>query len=77
MKKRSPRGSKRARDKVITKIWSDLEELESQMTSGLAEDLTLSELMAVDAAVEKILTTTTGWFNRLAGGYIAGKRPHS
>ena len=68
------KGSKRARDKVITKIWSDLEELESQMTSGMAEDLTLEELMAVNAAVEKILTTTTGWFNRLVGGYIAGKR---
>lgn len=72
--KKKPKGSKRARDKAIAKIWDDLEELESQMTCGLAEELTLEELQAVDAAVEKILKTTTGWFNRLVGGYAVGEK---
>lgn len=72
MKKK--KGSKRARDKAITKVWDDLEELQEQMTSGMAEELTLEELQAVGAAVEKILTTTTGWFNRMMEGTIKKKK---
>lgn len=51
-----------SRDKVITRVWESLEELERQMTSSAAEGLTPEQLEFVDDRLSAILKETSRWF---------------
>lgn len=50
------------RDKVITRVWESLEELERQMTSSAAEGLTPEQLEFVDERLQGIIQETRRWF---------------
>ena len=53
------------RETVLVRIWDNLEELHTQLTSDLAEDFTLEELEKFDLAIARVLKSTTARFNEI------------
>lgn len=62
------------KDKVIARIWDNLEELGDQMTSGAAEGMTGKQLDFVDSRLSDILEETSKWFVGLVNEYAGRKR---
>lgn len=48
-------------EKIIERIWGHLEDLQEQMVSSHAEDLTNEELLWVDARISEIMEKTKVW----------------
>jgi len=48
-------------EKIIERIWGNLEGLQEQMTSSSAENLTLEELSWVDSRISEIMEKTKVW----------------
>lgn len=53
-------------EKIIERIWGNLEGLQEQMVSSHAENLTLEELSWVDARISEIMEKTKVWFKSSA-----------
>jgi hypothetical protein len=68
------KGSRKAREKVLVRIWDDLEEIHTQLTSDLADEFTLEELEKIDEAISGVLKRTTARFNEIAGGLSLDKK---
>ena len=50
------------KERVISRIWANLEELQGQMTSGAAEGMTQRQLDFVDERLADMLKETSKWF---------------
>jgi len=59
---------------MLVRIWDNLEETHTQLTSDLAEDFTLEELKKFDKAIAGVLKRTTAMFNEIAGVYTGKKK---
>lgn len=53
------------RDKLLTSIWQQLEELDAQMTSGWVEELPTNELKFVKTRLDDALKRTNAYFIHL------------
>lgn len=62
------------KEKVIARIWDNLEELGDQMTSGAAEGMTGKQLDFVDSRLSDILEETSKWFVGLVKEYAGRNR---
>lgn len=49
-------------EKIIKRVWENLEKIQEQMTSCVAEDLTREQLSWVDARLCDIMEKTKVWF---------------
>jgi transcription termination factor NusB len=50
---------------VLVRIWDNMEDLHTQLTSGLAGEFTLKELEKIDKAIAGVLKMTTARLNEI------------
>ena len=50
---------------VLVRIWDYMEDLRTQLTSGLAGEFTLKELEKIDKAIAGVMNMTTARLNEI------------
>jgi hypothetical protein len=62
------------KERVISRIWDNLDELQEQMTSGAAEGMTQRQLDFVDERLADMLKETSKWFVGLVKEYAGNRK---